>query len=105
MEENDWIIDINYVTIKKLIDPTIERILHMIRTQLNKSYKSYETCPILFLIGVFNKFKYLQKRIEQEFQYRIDSISVPNNPEAVISRGTAIYGLSLIRNWKFLRLF
>ena len=92
LEEIDRVIDINYVTIKQMFDPVIERILSMIRTQLDNSYH-YGNCSMIFLVGGFGQSKYLQKRIKQEFQSVM--VLVPNNPLAAVSRGAAMYGLSL----------
>ena len=92
LEENDWFVDIDYVTIKKMFDPVIERILRMIRIQLEGS--SYGNCSVIFLIDGFSQSKYLQKRIKQEFQPVM--VSIPSNPLEAISRGATIYGLSLI---------
>ncbi|GES97211.1 hypothetical protein GLOIN_2v1845494 [Rhizophagus clarus] len=53
-----------------------------------------ETCSAMFLVGGFSESRYLQKRIRQVFEHRVDNISVPLQPIAAISRGAAIYGLS-----------
>jgi len=52
----------------------------------------------MFLVGGFSESKYLQKRIKQEFQGRVENISVPVQPMAAIARGAAMYGLSIIRS-------
>jgi hypothetical protein len=49
----------------------------------------------MFLVGGFSENKYLQKRIKQEFQHRVKIISVPTDPVAAVSRGAALYGLSI----------
>ena len=89
MEEREWIIDINYNTIKKMFDPFIERILSMIRMQLVNS----KNCSVIFLAGGFSQSKYLQERIKQKFQSI--KVLVPKTPLAAISRGAAMYGSSL----------
>ena len=88
MEARDWIIDIDYYTIKEMFDPIIERILCLIRAQL-----FYGNCSVIFLAGGFSQSKYLQERIKQEFQSIM--VLVPKTPLAAISRGAAMYGSSL----------
>ncbi|CAG8669775.1 11342_t:CDS:2 [Funneliformis mosseae] len=92
MEDNEWLIDIKYNDVKKMFDPVIDRIIRMIHIQL---LNNQETCSAMFLVGGFSESKYLQKRIRQEFQHRVKTISVPNQPIAAIVRGATIYGLSL----------
>ncbi|RIA82049.1 hypothetical protein C1645_881251 [Glomus cerebriforme] len=93
MEEADWLIVFEYEDIKSMFDPIIERIIKMIQVQLNNTR---ETCSAMFLVGGFSQSKYLQNRIKQEFQYRVKNTSVPMRPIAAISRGAALYGLSMI---------
>ncbi|CAG8562945.1 7176_t:CDS:2 [Rhizophagus irregularis] len=69
-------------------------------------FKSYEMdieeldntkdeCSAMFLVGGFSQSKYLQKRIKEKFQQRIENISTPTLPIAAISRGATLYGLSM----------
>jgi hypothetical protein len=95
MEENDWVIEFGYDDIKSMFDPIIDRIIEMIRMQLANTQG---TCSAMFLVGGFSQSKYLQKRIKQEFQHRVKNISVPLHPIAAISRGAALYGLSIINS-------
>ncbi|RIA79986.1 hypothetical protein C1645_882415 [Glomus cerebriforme] len=92
MEEIDWLIVFKYEDIKSMFDPIIERVIKMIQVQLDNTR---ETCSAIFLVGGFSQSKYLQNRIKQEFQHRVKNISVPTNPIAAISRGAALYGLSI----------
>ncbi|CAB5192632.1 unnamed protein product [Rhizophagus irregularis] len=92
MEENDWVIEINYEDIKAMFDPIVDRIIKLINLQL--SY-AREKCSAMFLVGGFSESKYLQQRIKREFQNQINVISVPNQPMAAISRGATLYGVSL----------
>ncbi|CAG8550574.1 13091_t:CDS:2 [Acaulospora morrowiae] len=92
MDEKEWMIRLDYATIKSMFDPVVERILRMISAQLDNCR---EKCSIMFLVGGFGQSVYLQNRIKQEFlRHRVDNISVPTNPIAAISRGAAIYGQS-----------
>ncbi|PKY50239.1 actin-like ATPase domain-containing protein [Rhizophagus irregularis] len=95
MEEADWLIEFGYDFIKSMFDPIIERIITMIQTQLDNSR---ETCSAMFLVGGFSQSKYLQKIIKQKFQRQVKNILVPLHPIAAISRGAALYGLSMINS-------
>src|SRR6266540_3623380 len=92
LEETEWLIKLDLKTVKSMFDPTVERILRMIDAQLDNSR---ETCSAMFLVGGFSQSKYLQKRIKERFHERVGNISVPSNPIAAVSRGAAIYGISL----------
>ncbi|GBB95725.1 hypothetical protein RclHR1_00260030 [Rhizophagus clarus] len=92
MEDIDWLIVFEYDDVKSMFDPIVERITQMIEAQLNNTR---ETCSAMFLVGGFSQSKYLQKIIKQKFQHQVEKISVPTYPIAVISRGAALYGLSM----------
>ncbi|CAG8440714.1 uncharacterized protein OCT59_009855 [Rhizophagus irregularis] len=91
IEEKEWMIILDFNTIKSLFDPIVDRIIKMIRTQLDNS----KNCSAIFLVGGFGQSKYLQKRVEEEFSRSVDNISIPNQPIAAVVRGAAIYGKSL----------
>ncbi|UZO13345.1 uncharacterized protein OCT59_004845 [Rhizophagus irregularis] len=93
MEYNELIINIKYDDIKKMFDTLIDRIIRLIHIQL---LNDKENCSAIFLTGDFCVNKYLQNRIKEEFSHQVNNISVPVHPEAVISRGAVIYGLSII---------
>ncbi|PKK80355.1 actin-like ATPase domain-containing protein [Rhizophagus irregularis] len=95
MEENDWMIKINYEDIKAMFDPVVNRIIKLIHLQLSNVQ---EKCSAMFLIGGFSESKYLQKRIREEFQHRVKNILVSIHPIAAISRGAALYGFSLFNS-------
>ncbi|CAB4425207.1 unnamed protein product [Rhizophagus irregularis] len=92
MEENEWLIEINYKDIKAMFDPVVDRIIRLIHLQLSNAR---EECSAMFLVGGFSGSIYLQNRIKQEFQHRVKNISVPNQPIAATSRGAVMYGSSL----------
>ncbi|CAB4437226.1 unnamed protein product [Rhizophagus irregularis] len=94
MEEKEWMIEIDFNTIKSLFDPIVDRIIKMIRIQLDNSSKS-EKCSAIFLVGGFSQSKYLQRRIKEEFIDLVGNISTPSQPDAAVVRGAAIYGKSL----------
>jgi hypothetical protein len=95
LEEDEWIIEIDFKTVKSMFDPVIQKILHLIKAQLNSTYETYSA---MFLVGSFSESKYLQKRIIQEFNCQVSIISVPAQPIAAISRGAVIYGLESINS-------
>jgi molecular chaperone DnaK (HSP70) len=95
MEENEWVIDIEFEDIKAMFDPVVNRIINLIRLQLSNSR---EKCSAIFLAGGFSESKYLQRRIKKEFQHVVKNIYVPRNPIAAISRGAVMYGSSLKNN-------
>jgi molecular chaperone DnaK (HSP70) len=99
MDENEWIIQLDFDTIKSMFDPIIDRIIEMIHVQLDNSS---EKCSAIFLVGGFAQSQYLQKRIEKEFNQLVKNISIPKQPIAAVVRGAAIYGKSLLesKNYK-----
>ncbi|PKY22940.1 hypothetical protein RhiirB3_526153 [Rhizophagus irregularis] len=93
MELNEWMINIKYNDIKLMFDPIIERILHLIRKQLDVIQ---ETCSKMFLVGGFCENKYLQNRIKKEFQDTVKLIEVSAQPITAISRGAVVYGSNIL---------
>ncbi|RIA87550.1 hypothetical protein C1645_877992 [Glomus cerebriforme] len=91
-EDDEWVIEIDFESMKSIFEPVIQTILCLIKAQLDNIK---ETCSAMFLVGGFSESKYLQKRIHEEFSHRVETISVPTQPMAAIARGAAIYGLSI----------
>ncbi|CAG8440736.1 18357_t:CDS:2 [Rhizophagus irregularis] len=91
MEEKEWMITLDFNTIKSMFDPIVDRIIKMIRSQLDNS----KNCSAIFLVGGFGQSKYLQKKIEENFGKSVENISIPNKPIAAVVCGAAIYGKSL----------
>ncbi len=85
LEEDEWIIEIQFDDVKKMFDPVIKSIIKLIRGQLDK----VDDISAMFLVGGFSESKYLQKRIKEEFNDRVRNrnISVPSQPMAAIVRG------------------
>jgi hypothetical protein len=92
MEENEWIIDINFEDLKSMFDPVVGKINRLIRGQLNSSK---DKCSAIFLVGGFSESKYLQMRVKEEFGKLIPAIIVPKQPIAAIVRGACDYGLEM----------
>ncbi|CAG8749840.1 3221_t:CDS:2, partial [Racocetra persica] len=49
LEDEDWVIDINYETVKSFFDPVVDQIIDLIDDQLKKIHQ----CSIIFLVGGF----------------------------------------------------
>ncbi|RIA97904.1 hypothetical protein C1645_751117 [Glomus cerebriforme] len=92
MEDNDWIIDINFEELKSMFDPVVGKIIRLIRGQLNSSK---DKCSAIFLVGGFSESKYLQMRIKEEIGKLVPPIIVPKQPIAAIVRGACDYGLEM----------
>ncbi|RGB27140.1 hypothetical protein C1646_769521 [Rhizophagus diaphanus] len=90
LNEKNWIIEIDFKIMKSLYDIVIQKILHLIKVQLNNTH---EICSAMFLVGGFSESKYLQERIKQEFQSSVKLILVPTRPITAVAQGAVIYGL------------
>ncbi|CAG8657950.1 14363_t:CDS:2, partial [Cetraspora pellucida] len=88
LEEDEWIIDIDFDTVESFFDPVIRKVLRLISLQLSKC----RDCSVLFLVGGFGESRYLQHRIKQEFGNQV-TIAIPPNPSTAILRGACEYGL------------
>ncbi|CAB4441971.1 unnamed protein product [Rhizophagus irregularis] len=104
LEEDEWIIDIKFEDVKRMFDPVINKIIKLIREQLNNS----GPISAMFLIGGFSESKYLQKIIREEFSSKVKNgnISVPSQPVAASLRGALEYGLNMkkIKTRRLLRV-
>ncbi|CAG8723057.1 3659_t:CDS:2, partial [Gigaspora rosea] len=90
LEEDDWLIDLDFATVKSFFDPAINNIIILIAHQLSKC----PNCSVLFLVGGFGESVYLQRRIKEAFGDKI-KISIPPNPATAILRGACEYGLDM----------
>ncbi|CAB4384324.1 unnamed protein product [Rhizophagus irregularis] len=50
IEENEWVVDIEYKDIKAMFDPIVDRIIKLIHSQLSNARKE---CSVMFLVGSF----------------------------------------------------
>ncbi|PKK57857.1 hypothetical protein RhiirC2_871727 [Rhizophagus irregularis] len=104
LEEDEWIIELKFEDVKRMFDPVINKIIKLIREQLNNS----GPISAMFLIGGFSESKYLQKIIREEFSSKVKNgnISVPSQPVAAILRGALEYGLNMkkIKTRRLLRV-
>jgi actin-like ATPase involved in cell morphogenesis len=89
MEEDDWVIELNFDDIKKMFDVAVDQIIQLINDQLNSSSSQ---CSAMFLVGGFSESSYLQSRIKSRFSTKVRTIAVPQNPITAVCRGATIYG-------------
>jgi len=92
LENNDWVINISFEDLKSMFDPVIEKIIKLIRGQLDSNK---DKCSAIFLVGGFSESKYLQMRVRKEFGKLVPPIIVPKQPIAAIVRGACDYGLEM----------
>jgi hypothetical protein len=92
LEEEEWVIELDYDMVIAMFDPVIDKIIRLIRTQI-----SVTECSVLFLVGGFCESKYLQKRLKQEFQDKL--IFVPNDPITAMSCGAVMFGSTSTANF------
>ncbi|CAG8594146.1 9037_t:CDS:2 [Paraglomus brasilianum] len=91
MEDSEWIIELDYETVKSFFDPVVERILRLIRNQLCKTGAT----SAIFLIGELLESMYLLRRVRSEFSSEVGTIAVPPRHIAAVSRGAVYYGLHI----------
>ena len=72
LKKDEWIVNIDFDTVKSFFDPVVNKILRLIEVQLSKCPQ----CSVLFLVGGFGESRYLQSRIKQEFNYRLKVASM-----------------------------
>ncbi|CAB5125189.1 actin-like ATPase domain-containing protein [Rhizophagus irregularis] len=93
LEEEDWIIDIEYDDVKNMFDPAIQTIIRLIDAQLNSVPPN--KVKAMFLVGGFSESPYLTRRIKESFEDRVQTIAFPRNPIAAIVKGAVSYGLNM----------
>ena len=96
MEEEDWTVELSYKEVKEMFDPVIERIISLIRKQLDKLDGDISA---MLLVGGFSESKYLQLRIKQEFSNEKRNISVPLQPIVAVVKG----GKYMVSKHKYLQ--
>ncbi|RHZ81663.1 hypothetical protein Glove_117g481 [Diversispora epigaea] len=89
MEEDSWVVTIEFNDVRSMFDPVIEKILKLIQNQFG------EDCSAMILVGGFSESKYLQSRIKNEFGARMNNkIYVPPQPMVAIVKGAVKFGLN-----------
>ncbi|CAG8497182.1 13058_t:CDS:2 [Racocetra fulgida] len=97
LEKNEWLIELEFETVKKMFDPIIEKIIKLINNQLFEFTRKQvkHKCKAMFLVGGFSESQYLINRIREQFQRRVPIIASPRDPIAAIVRGAVKYGLNM----------
>ncbi|CAG8458974.1 1265_t:CDS:2, partial [Acaulospora colombiana] len=91
MENEEWLIEINFQDVLNMFYPVVDKIIILIRNQLNASKQE---CSAMFLVGGFVESPYLVKRIRERFSDEVPLITVPQHPITAVLRGAVIYGLN-----------
>ncbi|CAG8519740.1 9075_t:CDS:10 [Cetraspora pellucida] len=94
LENNEWIIELEFETVKKMFDPVVEKIIKLINNQL-LDFKGHRKCMAMFLVGGFSESTYLRKRVRERFQGHVPIIASPRQPIAAIVKGAVKYGLDM----------
>ncbi|CAI2191529.1 18488_t:CDS:2, partial [Funneliformis geosporum] len=97
LKKDDWLIEIEYDDVKKMVDPVVNEIFKLIRGQLEQLKRLEKKISILLLVGGFGESKYLQNRIKQEFsKEEVPKFFVDKQPIVSIMKGAVKYGLTRI---------
>ncbi|GES81301.1 hypothetical protein GLOIN_2v1762633 [Rhizophagus clarus] len=92
MEEADWLIELDFLNVKEMFDPVVNKIIELITRQLASTERR---CSAMFLVGGFSESQYLQQQIRRQFMNQVPIIAVPKHPIAAIERGALEYGLNM----------
>ncbi|CAG8696448.1 13208_t:CDS:10, partial [Gigaspora rosea] len=84
LDKKDWMIKICASDVKKMFDPVIERIIQLVRLQLQNCRN---TCSAIFMVGGFSE------RIKKEFKNDVKYILVSPKPVTAVVSGAVVYGL------------
>ncbi|RIB29168.1 hypothetical protein C2G38_2057357 [Gigaspora rosea] len=94
LEENEWMIELDFESVKEMFDPTIDKIIKLINNQL-LDLPNRRKCKAMFLVGGFSESPYLIKRVREKFQGRVPTIAFPRQPIAAVVKGAVKYGLNM----------
>ncbi|RIB03890.1 hypothetical protein C2G38_734848 [Gigaspora rosea] len=97
LENNEWEIELDFDTVKKMFDTTINKIIRLIDNQLYqlKKLSNMRKCKAMFLVGGFSSSNYLIKRVREQFKRRVPYIASPQQPVVAIVKGAVTYGLNI----------
>ncbi|CAG8761981.1 8796_t:CDS:10 [Gigaspora margarita] len=97
LENSEWVIELDFKTLKKMFDIVINKIIRLIDNQLYqlKTLSNMRKCKAMFLVGGFSSSNYLIKRVREQFKRRVPYISSPRQPVAAIVKGAVAYGLNM----------
>src|SRR5437763_1935754 len=92
MEQEEWIIELDFLSVKNMFDPVIQRINWLIGNQLNAFRKK---CSAIFLVGGFSESLYLVRQVKYTFSQYVPIIEVPSQPITAVVKGAVQYGLNM----------
>ena len=95
LEEDDWMLYIQYEDVKSFFDSVIKKLCHEIST-----YVLWDRSPqkVLFLVGGFAESEYFVNSMRDTL-HQFSLIAVPNQPITATSRGAVQYGLKITRTY------
>ncbi|GES97225.1 hypothetical protein GLOIN_2v1783264 [Rhizophagus clarus] len=94
LEENEWIVEIDFETMKSIFEPVVQKIFCLIKAQLENAH---ETCSAMFLVGGFSESK---KELNKSL---VSSYGIKNTPKW--KEGDPVHRKILgVRIYKFHRL-
>ncbi|CAG8783075.1 1265_t:CDS:10, partial [Gigaspora margarita] len=94
MEESEWLIELDFQTVKEMFDPVVKKIIEIIQKHCASTERR---CAAMLLIGGFSNSQYLQDQIRRQFATQIPIITAPKHPIAAIERGALMYGLNSLK--------
>ncbi|CAG8787878.1 1385_t:CDS:1, partial [Acaulospora morrowiae] len=92
MEEAEWIVELDFQSVREMFDPVVNKIIELIRRQLASTERK---CSAMFLVGGFSESQYVQSQVRRHFATQVPIIAVPRHPIAAIVRGALEYGLHM----------
>ncbi|CAG8612048.1 3431_t:CDS:2, partial [Gigaspora margarita] len=97
LENSEWVIELDFKTLKKMFDIVIDKIIRLINNQLYqlKKLSNMRKCKAIFLVGEFSTSNYVIKRVREQFKRRVPYIASPQKPVAAIAQGAVAYGLNM----------
>ncbi|KAG9298807.1 hypothetical protein G9A89_015828 [Geosiphon pyriformis] len=94
MEKDDWVIELDFDSVKAMFDPVVTKVIKLITGQL-KAASSIVSPSAMFLVGGFSESKYLRRRIKETFGDQVPIIAEPRQPISAVVKGAVAYGLDM----------
>ncbi|CAG8494715.1 11419_t:CDS:10 [Ambispora leptoticha] len=94
MEQEDWLIELDFESVKSMFDPVVAKVIKLISNQL-KAAESVKSPSAMFLVGGFSESVYLRNRIKESFASKVPIIAEPRQPMGAVLKGAVAYGLNM----------
>ncbi|CAG8563425.1 5605_t:CDS:10 [Ambispora gerdemannii] len=94
MEQEDWLIELDFESVKLMFDPVVAKVIKLISNQL-KAAESVKSPSAMFLVGGFSESVYLRNRIKKAFANKVPIIAEPRQPMGAVVKGAVAYGLNM----------